>query len=174
MQVVHNFAGLSDLIIFAVLNICQNMRIIMIRTRVISHIHGLNRQLLATCIRCTGHFTLGVGFSLETCLFRVCLYWRQTFTTLFSLSLRLDIFWWSVTFYKSFAFCKGFCLIRRRDTKCLARVWLGAGPLVLGPLISHLIGRHLDLFLFPLRSPWLSRGIDNIAQVLHVRFWNRV
>ena len=100
--------------------------------------------------------------------------WWQTFTTLFDLSLAFDIFWWSVTFYKSFEFLIRFCLIGCWDTKLITDIKLWIHLIIIIKWVTELKLRHLNLFLFPLRSPQLFLGFSIISYILHVRFWNRV
>ena len=164
---------LSDLIIFAVLNICQNMRIIMIGTLVIGSSHWWLEEPLAMTVASFRSIALRISFGLEAGLLWLCVERRQTFTTLFRLSLGFDIFWWSVTFYKSFEFIFRFCHGLRGDTKLLTDHGLGDCWLLSCPVVAALICRHFYFFWFSLRSARLSSSFDNTAQVLHVRFWNR-
>lgn len=176
VQPVPHILYLSDLVIFAVLNICQNVRFGRETWRDLWFVKESANQVVlhGSFFIWSWLITFDLVTLLSTQFFWVGYRRWQTFTTLFDLSLVFDIFWWSVTFYKSFEFLIRFCLIRWIDTKLVTDINIWFYLIVFRKWVTELKLRHLHLFLLPLRSAQLFFRLGNNSNSLHVRFWNRV
>lgn len=173
---VPHFLYLCDLVIFAVLNICQNVRARLVQSKDNGPFSDSSDQTV-----------LDLPFWQSLVILRWLRgSWRvdrlflvgwgrwQTFECTVDLSLLFDIFWWSVTFDKSFEFLIRFCLILRRDTKFVGDIKLVL--LLVGFMLAtiKLILRHVDFLVAAFWSPEMHLVHLFIFFVLHVRFWNRV